>query len=602
MSRFLYTAATAAILVLLMPSSASAGRVTAGRAVGIAAGFTEGGNAANSRRPRRAHGGMRPHRAPTGRTRTYSENGDEIFHLVELDGGGYVAVAAEEAAGGVMGFSEDDALPSSIDGPLAVLLAADAAARRKTKSAAKSSAAVLSAASVGSESALDDLRVAPLVKSKWNQTTVAGKKVYNYYTPYGYCCGCVATAMAQLMRFHEYPSASVSPATFTCYAGSEQTETNLTLVAGLYDWSAMPLVPATETLDDTMREAIGRICFDAGVSMRMRYGFDGNSSGTYGGFELEPLKSVFGYASAESYLVGDTETIGDDIVKAAILANLDAGCPVLLGIDRVRNGTSDNGHAIVADGYGYVGDTLYCHLNMGWSGANDYWYALPDIGTSYGFNAVNSVVYNIFPDKTGSLVTGRVTDPAGNPLAGATVEAVAVYTSRSSSGKPGSSRTTYVTNILECTTSEHGVYAVLAPADKSCTVYVTAVYGGWASLKASTSTSASSSPDIDWENENYSYQSALSCGNSWGNDVVVGSYSGGDAAVESFDGTGAASNWSLSFTGTPGAWYAVEQSQTLSDPSWTVVTNTVLPASGAIEVDLPAETDEPSMFYRAVPL
>ena len=47
--------------------------------------------------------------------------------------------------------------------------------------------------------------------------------------------------------------------------------------------------------------------------------------------------------------------------------NLDAGCPVMLGIDPI-------GHAVPCDGYGYDLSTLYHHLNYGWSGNFNAWY------------------------------------------------------------------------------------------------------------------------------------------------------------------------------------------------------------------------------------
>ncbi len=33
--------------------------------------------------------------------------------------------------------------------------------------------------------------------------------LYNYYTPGNYRTGCVATAMAQLMRYHQHPTAPI---------------------------------------------------------------------------------------------------------------------------------------------------------------------------------------------------------------------------------------------------------------------------------------------------------------------------------------------------------------------------------------------------------
>lgn len=585
MSRFLYTAATAAILVLLMPSSASAGRVTAGRAVGIAAGFTEGGKATNSRWPRRAHGGMRPHRAPTGRTRTYSENGDEIFHLVELDGGGYVAVAAEGADMPVFGFSPSGAMPDeSPSNPFWTLAARTA---RATAALAATSTTKITA-----ESGLDDMRVKPLVQSKWDQTTAGGKKTYNLYTPNNWCCGCVATAMAQLMRFHRYPAAAIAPQTFTCY--TNDVAVALTMKGGAYDWDAMPYAPNSST-SDAEREAIGRICSDAGIAIRMNY--SKYASGAYGEAIPMVLKGVFGFANAQYAYPDDSDDFAAT-VQDAILTNLDAGYPVILGIAT----TGNEGHAILADGYGYFDGTLFCHLNMGWSGADDYWYALPAILTSgYNFTVLDGIVYNIFPDFTGEIASGRVVDPSGNPVAGATIDATISYMRRQKT----------VTTSATDTTDGNGIFSVVTPADVSSTVSLTAARDGWTTAPASTNVTAAASPKgMYFGDDGYLYAEnwTTSVGSRWGNDIVFGSYSGDDAAIGSFApvhpavGGGESSAWEFSFTGTPGAWYAVEQSQTLSDPSWTVVTNTVLPASGAIEVDLPAETDEPSMFYRAVPL
>ena len=72
---------------------------------------------------------------------------------------------------------------------------------------------------------MSDVRIAPLTQSTWDQQTAAGAGTtacYNYYTPpYGagnitnYPAGCVATAMAQLMRYYQFPSAGIGTAGFT---------------------------------------------------------------------------------------------------------------------------------------------------------------------------------------------------------------------------------------------------------------------------------------------------------------------------------------------------------------------------------------------------
>ena len=480
-------------------------------------------------------------RRASGRARSCSEDGTNLFHLVALEGGGFVAVAADDAQPPIMGFSVSDELPTPGDGnPLWDLLGEDAAMRgsdkgvasprrgrrrgsrryvvrdvtiARTRQTAGQVVKATASARITNESGLDDVRVSPLVQSKWDQKYVSGKATYNYYTPYNWHCGCVATALAQLMRFHCFPTASVTSRTFTCY--TNEIAVQLTMKGGTYDWNSMPLVP-NSSITDAQREAIGRICHDAGVAMRMQYASDG--SGAFP-FEYDPLRSVFGFANAHSYLTADgTTSLSDSEIRAGILANLDAGYPVLLGIN---NASGNAGHAILADGYGYADGTLYCHLNMGWSGSYNYWYAIPSISAGgYSFSVVNSISFNIFPDRTGELVTGRVTDTSGKPIAGAAVSASMSY-------RQGFRTYTVTTNVL---TSAKGVYFLFAPANRSCTVTLAATYRGESTTNVTTYTSASASPtSVNFATSEYGLpRTGLVIGNSWGNDIVI--------AVKPFNG------------------------------------------------------------------
>jgi len=486
-----------------------------------------------------ARKGAHGRRLASGRARTCSENGTNLFHLVALEGGGFVTVAADDARPPIIGFSASDDLPVPGDGnPLWDLLGEDAAVGGSDKSVASPSVAsprrgrrrgarryvvrdvtiararqaagqvvkATASTQITSESGLDDVRVSPLVQSKWDQKYASGKATYNYYTPYNWYCGCVATALAQLMRFHGYPTASVTAQTFTCY--TNEIAVSLTMKGGVYDWNAMPLVP-NSSITDAQREAIGRICYDAGVAMRMDYTPTGSGALPY---EYNPLRNIFGFANAHSYLAAsDTTSLSDSEIRTGILANLDAGYPVLLGIN---NASGNAGHAIIADGYGYADGTLYCHLNMGWSGSYDYWYAIPTISAGgYAFSVVNSISFNLFPDRTGELVTGRVTDTSGKPIAGASVSASMSY-------RQGFRTYTVTTNVL---TSATGIYFVFAPANRSCTVTLAATYRGESTTNVTTYTSASASPtSVDFATGEYWIpRTGLVIGNSWGNDFVI---------------------------------------------------------------------------------
>ncbi|MBN2842234.1 MAG: C10 family peptidase [Sedimentisphaerales bacterium] len=264
-------------------------------------------------------------------------------------------------------------------------------------------------------------RVYPLLTTKWSQhshdNTTGGLTCYNNYTPNNYPSGCVATAMAQIIKFWQYPQTGVS-GTFTIRVnGSAQNASLLggTLPGGAYDYSLMPDQPSTGvTL--AQRQEIGRLCHDTGAAVGMSYTAGASSASLSNASSA--LTSVFGFVSSK--YAADDVYLSDSLLNI-INPNLDAGWPVILGI---LDSVSYSGHAVVADGYGYNYGTLYHHINMGWGGYADLWYNLPDI--SYGsqnYDLITDCIYNISPTITGEIVSGRVTDEFGNPLANVTVTA-----------------------------------------------------------------------------------------------------------------------------------------------------------------------------------
>ena len=108
-------------------------------------------------------------------------------------------------------------------------------------------AAATAGAALPGLSSVSDLRVAALIQSLWDQANAAGGTCYNYYTPNNVVDGCVATAMAQLMRFYQYPTAGVGTASFSIWVNGSPQMANLrggNGSGGPYDWADMPLVPA----------------------------------------------------------------------------------------------------------------------------------------------------------------------------------------------------------------------------------------------------------------------------------------------------------------------------------------------------------------------
>ena len=298
-------------------------------------------------------------------------------------------------------------------------------ARKKLISTAAAAVACAVAAADGLQ-AIDDVRVDALVLSHWGQKTDTGysntgNPCFNYFIPNGYPCGCVATPMAQLLRYWRYPS-SIEPGNSRCKV--DEVETLLPYGGGAYDYAAMPYV--TAGADEASRAAIGQLTYDCAVSMHAYFG--GGGTYAYGMFSFVQLRETFGYASAVGY-VPPTPSSPTDALKNTIIANLDAKCPVMIVI---LSSSSKYVHQALIDGYGYHKGTLYFHFNMGWCNVmgDDAWYEL-DKSVGYlsatetcNFDIFDGLVYNIFPDRSGDVLSGRVLDESGSPMANATVQAM----------------------------------------------------------------------------------------------------------------------------------------------------------------------------------
>ena len=373
--------------------------------------------------------------------------GKVIYHTVHLDPAGYVIVAGDDTIEPFIAFSTKGDFDTSAKKGLAAWLNRDFQNRTKRLQAGIVGNPEVKAhgkwrsALAASPNPPPDLEtngyivlasqiwVAPFVQTLWDQQTdVSGNYAcFNYYTPpFGagnsnnYCSGCVATAMAQTLYYFQYPTNRVGTGAFTYQIYNTKYTGNLRGGdgnGGPYQWTNMPLAPNNPTL--IQAQAIGALCYDAGLTVNMQY--EDNADGGSGADDTlirTALTGTFQYGNA--VLGANNNGIAVTNLIAMINPNLDARLPVILGIETAGG----DGHEIVCDGYGYSGSTLFHHLNMGWSGADDIWYALPNIDTpdaSSNYTLVTDCTYNIFTNGSGPIISGRVTDPTGAPVVGASV-------------------------------------------------------------------------------------------------------------------------------------------------------------------------------------
>jgi hypothetical protein len=425
-----------------------------------------------------------------GNVETFTdETGMPIYYIVYLRPSGFVIVAADDLVEPIIGFVNGQSYDPSPADPLGALVTNDLNARiaavrdiPKLQATGAMSKALESqgkwdrleglADQLLSDSNgltdINDVRVAPLVQTKWGQKlSLVGNACYNYYTPlsdpcdpcdylvdpcsspypYGdpcnYPCGCVATAMAQLMRFHEYPNepngVGKTPWHWITVDGNSEMAwmRGGNALGGPYDWDSMVLEP-DYTTTKTQLQAIGALCYDAGVSVFMDYSPTGSGAWLINAAIALRDADIFSYSNA--VCGANTVTMGDigEGLNGMVNPNLDYNHPVILDITGTSVAEEGYAHAVVADGYGYELSTLYHHLNMGKQGIDDLWYNLPNVGS---YSMVRGCIYNIFTSGSGEIISGRVTDTLGAPISGAEVKAYG-------SGGP-----------YNTTTNDRGIYA-----------------------------------------------------------------------------------------------------------------------------------------------
>ena len=397
----------------------------------------------------------------------FSISGEPLYYIVSLQPSGFILVSSDDSVEPIIGFSDEGTYDAATDNPLAALISQDIPERtittkqtndfqlmsvNPTETEHESKWSRLIALGQAVESGFElmainsalvaDIRVPPLIKSKWSQTICCSSNplpCYNYYTPNHYSCGCVATTMAQLMRYHKYPKSINNRNLFDIRIDGTLWSAYLiggTSIKGWYDWDMMPLEPnCVTTLPQ--RKAIGALCYDAGVAVGMSYYPDISIADAYN--IKNSLKSVFKYGQA---IAGYNKfnNIGPGLVNM-INPNLDAGDPVILAINRTA-GT----HTVLCDGYGFSSSTMYHHLNMGWAGISDAWYNLPDVNAiDRTYSSVVMCIYNIHVGhgSDGEVISGRVLDHNGRPVPDANVYAESIDKQ----------------SFISTTTNKNGIYA-----------------------------------------------------------------------------------------------------------------------------------------------
>jgi len=229
--------------------------------------------------------------------------------------------------------------------------------------------------------------VKPLLTTTWDQGQYYYDKCPYDATSKKYAyTGCVATAMAQVMKYWNYPSTGNGTKTYTNSASATFKFGTLSANFGTttYDWANMPNKLTAKN------DAVATLMSHVGISIEMQYGLDG--SGAWITYDSRYTPYSNGHLSLINYWKYDPSSIKsiyktnytDQTWTAAIKAEIDKSRPVIL-----EGSASDGsgGHCYVADGYDA---NNYLHINWGWSGAYNGYFTVSNLvpsGTSTGGGA-----------------------------------------------------------------------------------------------------------------------------------------------------------------------------------------------------------------------
>lgn len=344
-------------------------------------------------------------KAKSKRVKSVSGEVPAYYVFPNGEGKGFTVVSGDDRLPEVVGYSDkgtydEENLPSNYVG---FMKAYEEMVGQLDNGDSRASASIAEAKALRS-SGYQQPAVAPLLGNiQWNQMIPYNNMCPMYNSTNRSVTGCVATAMAQVMMYYQYPKTLQAdiPAyvTRTKYLSIPQINKGES-----YDWNNMlPQYASYEPLNytDAQAAAVAKLLYHCGAACEMDYGPSSGANvtpailSTYFGYDSDLMQDL----TRDAFTLAEWSQIMDK--------ELSAKRPILYS-----GRSSDGGHEFVCDGTD--GNGLY-HINWGWGGYQDGYFDVtilnPDKGGAGsgsapdGYNQYCSMIVGIAPDN------GKVDEP-----------------------------------------------------------------------------------------------------------------------------------------------------------------------------------------------
>ena len=300
-----------------------------------------------------------------------------VFDVDEATHGGFVIVAGDDVAKPILGYSEkgsydENNLPPNfawwMEGMQKQIAYAQSHNLLQSEAVKNEWDSYLNGTAAASASV-----VGPLIQTQWDQGF-----------PYNNLCpmidgapaptGCVATAMAQIMKYFNFPeSGSGQSAAYP----SVSFEVN-------YDWANMQnTYDASKTLQQ--QNAVATLMYHCGLSVQMQY--NSSESMAFNQDVYNAMTTHFGYD--RNMQMKNRNDYNDIDWENILRMQIDARLPVYYA------GAGNGSHAFVCDGYD---NESKFHFNWGWSGVGDGYYVTSALNPgNYDFSYGQFIITDIRP-------------------------------------------------------------------------------------------------------------------------------------------------------------------------------------------------------------
>ncbi len=327
----------------------------------------------------------------------YKYNSRECFYIFSFDKGGFVIVSANDAATPVPGYGFDKAIPDVITNE-AVKGWLDMYASQIDSAFILNLEPQLTDGLSAYEMILNNqftetnaTVVTPLLTTEWDQGWP-----YNALCPDGSATGCVPTAMAQIMKYHNWPPQGVGSFSYDWgnYGPVPGNSFSANFGETFYDF------PSMHDVCTTVDSNVARLMFHCGVACGALFSYS-TAVGYQGG--QDPMTRAFvnyfryAYSSIQYQQSDSYSATGWD---SLLMVELAANRPVYY------RGDGNGSHAFVCDGIDATGKY---HFNFGWGGQANGYFSLSLIDPLY-FNFTNHqhAVIGIKPNDGSTFVADTI--------------------------------------------------------------------------------------------------------------------------------------------------------------------------------------------------